>query len=405
MNSLKTIVSKELRRVFFDRRLIFTTFILPALIIGLTYSVMGSMVGKLIDDQTEYKPEVYIVNEPSSYMDFIDKNSIDEFEVKVINKSDIEMIKKDIERGDADLIVVFPENFDQMIDEYTSSGIPNIEMIWNSGEEYSQKAYSVFNTTLRSYREMILANRIGDAKYTSVYTVNIQGQDNNLVDEKKATGKALGRLMPLMISVFLFAGAMQIGIDSIAGEKERGTMATLLVTPVKRQVLAFGKTISLGIIAIFSAISSFAGILIALPFAKSIFGGDEGLNITALQFNPEDYIKLVLIMITLTGIYVGIICLMSVIAKNMKEAGTIILPFYLIVMVAALVASFSGDSISQSTMYVPVLGSILGMKNLLIGELSWSMALSIYGINIAVTIVLSLMIAKMFSNEKIMFST
>jgi sodium transport system permease protein len=69
----------------------------------------------------------------------------------------------------------------------------------------------------------------------------------------------------MLIIMFLFSGAMSIGPDSIAGEKERGTIATLLVTPVKRSEIAIGKVMSLSIISLFSATSSFIGIMLSLP--------------------------------------------------------------------------------------------------------------------------------------------
>ena len=64
-------------------------------------------------------------------------------------------------------------------------------------------------------------------------------------DDQKASGKALGMMLPYFITILLFAGAMGIGTDMIAGEKERGTMASLLVTPVKRKSIVLGKVFAL----------------------------------------------------------------------------------------------------------------------------------------------------------------
>ena len=80
----------------------------------------------------------------------------------------------------------------------------------------------------------MLSQRVADMNGLQIFTVNSDNKDMIVQDDQKASGKALGMMLPYFITILLFAGAMGIGTDMIAGEKERGTMASLLVTPVKR---------------------------------------------------------------------------------------------------------------------------------------------------------------------------
>ena len=79
----------------------------------------------------------------------------------------------------------------------------------------------------------------------SIFTVNSDNDEAKLQDDSKAGGKMLGMVLPYIISILLCAGAMSLGSDSIAGEKERGTMATMLVLPVKRSHIVYGKLLAL----------------------------------------------------------------------------------------------------------------------------------------------------------------
>src|SRR5690554_8033770 len=72
-------------------------------------------------------------------------------------------------------------------------------------------------------------------------------------------------MLPFLLVIFLFSGVMQVSIESIAGEKERGTIATILTTPIKRSELAIGKIVSLSLIALVSAFSSFLGLILSIP--------------------------------------------------------------------------------------------------------------------------------------------
>ena len=75
----------------------------------------------------------------------------------------------------------------------------------------------------------------------TVFTVNSDNPDMVIQDEEKAGGKVLGMMLPYFVTILLFAGAMGIGTDMVAGEKERGTMASLLVSPIKRSSIVLGK--------------------------------------------------------------------------------------------------------------------------------------------------------------------
>ncbi len=407
--SLIVIVKKELKRVFTDRRLVFTTFILPALSIAIIYSLMGTMINNVFEDREEHIPSVYIQNIPNNFHEMIMNSEWNnQIQLNIVpDNQNIESLKTQIKEGNIDLLVIFDSDFIDKINNYKEmKQVPNVRTYYNSSEDYSiDIRKGLFNSMLSEYENNLLGNRLGNIEYANVFDVDRNNTEANIVDERKATGKGLGMLLPMLLGILLFAGAMGIGIDSIAGEKERGTMATMLVTPIKRHTIAFGKIISLGIVALISTASSFIGILISLPFSAAMFGGGEEVHFEALKFGPTQYIQLLILMITLVGIYVGIICLLSVTAKSVKEAGSYLAPAYMLVMVSAFLNMFSNKPplIWQHT--IPIYGNIVGIRSLLMFELTW-IDLGLCCISsIITTSILILLIKKMFNSERIMFNS
>ena len=198
--------------------------------------------------------------------------------------------------------------------------------------------------------------------------------------------------------MLMFSGCVSVVLESIAGEKERGTIATLLVTPVKRSHLAAGKIISLSVISMLSGISSFIGLMLSLP---NLLSGVSGLTISLYAFT--DYLLIFLVVISTVLVLVSLLAVISAYSRTVKEANSLIVPVMVLVMVCALVSMFV-PSASVGLYFVPVLNSSLCISTVLSGTMS---ALA-FGITVAVNIVaaalLAVLLAVMFNSEKIMFN-
>lgn len=405
-NNIFVIVKKELMRVFTDRRLVFTSFILPALSIALMYSVMGSMIGNMVNDREEHTASAIIIDAPETFKNLVANqttNLIFDFDGESNN---VENYKRQIFDGDLELLVQFPKGFQETVTHYDGNSVyPDLIIHMNSGEDYSRDASRTMNHVLSDYENYLLGQRMGNPKLVNVFDINRESKDVDLVDEQKSVGQGFGNLLPVLISIFLFSGAMGIGMDSIAGEKERGTMATLLVTPVKREEIAIGKILSLAIVAIISATSSFIGILISLPFSGRMFGSGDSIDISALQFGAGEFLMLASVMITLVGLYVGLIVLISVISNSVKEAGTYISPVYIVVMIAGFLNMFTTGTPETWQYAVPVYGSVVALKSIFTFELTMPLLILTCTSSIIVTGILIWIIQKMFNSERVMFSS
>lgn len=395
MKNIMTVFRKEFYRVVSDKRLIFTTMLLPGLAIYLMYSFLGGAIGNEYDDVESHEMIVYVENVPNDFSTYLDTTDLNVVYYDYESANHDELLNL-LLIGEIDLILRFPETFESDID---SGILSDVLTYYNPGEKYSESAYYKYLAELNIYRQSVAYDRYGDSFY--VFTTDLDNDEHIIIDEEKAIGQGYAMLLPMLIIMFLFSGAMSIGPDSIAGEKERGTIATLLVTPVKRSEIAIGKVLSLSVISLFSATSSFIGIILSLP--KLLQAEDSGMSINI--YGIGDFVMLFTVLLATTLVIVGIISIISAYAKTIKEASMLILPFYFLSIVMGMSTMFSGEANSSIYIYlIPLYNSI----NIIISILTFEVVASQYILTIVSSLVyVSIFIVilnKLFESEKIMFS-
>ncbi len=405
MNGIRTVAGKELARVFGDKKLIFSLFIMPAVLMFVLYSLMGKAMGGMMDDIEKHVPIIYVQNAPAGFDEFTKSLKADSDTTYLKSTDSLDDIKANIKNGDVDLLIVFPENFLEAVSGYSKGmEIPEVKTYYNPAEDYSSEARSSYaNTILTSYQQSLLADRIGDLNSLTVFQVDLDESTSIITDESKASGKMLAMMLPYLIVMLLFTGPMSLGVDAITGEKERGTMASMLVAPVKRSQIVVGKIIALSLLSCLSAIVYAVSIIISVP--RMFNGMDvDGLS-TSASFSILQMVQLLLIMLSLVYFYVAIVTLIAVFAKTAKEAGTYVSPVYIVVIVAGVLTMFSGNSeMNLSLFAIPVYGSAAAIQRVITGELTAAQfGTSILG-TVIMSVILTALITKAFNSEKVMFN-
>ena len=218
------------------------------------------------------------------------------------------------------------------------------------------------------------------------------------------TGMLFSMLIPMLLMMFLFSGCMAVAPDAIAGEKERGTMAALLVTPLRRGDLAIGKILALSIIALLSGASSFFGTLISLP---KLMGGDmaELAGVDAGVYGVSEYLTLLVVMLTTVLVIVALLSVISAYSNSVKEATTYITPLMIIVMLLGITSMLGDGAPTSAALYlIPLYNSVQCMNGVFSFSGSFVNTVVTAVANIAYTGILVIVLKKMFDSEKIMFS-
>ncbi len=398
------IVRKELRRVFLDRKLVFALFILPLLItIGL-YSLIGILVTNQMNETNQQQEVIYLYNLPQELEEFV--NQMENVKVSFIEGEQLEQSKSDVKKGDVDLLVAFEKDFTALVQNYREGAmIPEVKTYYNPSENTSNKAREAFLTqVLEPYKNQVLNSRLDDMNQLVVFDIDREEGSSQLVDTKRATGKLLGTIIPYMVVIFLFAGAMSLCIDSITGEKERGTLTSLLISPISRAQLVMGKLLSLSILSCLSAITYAVSMLIALPYTLTTLGSDGSIGLS-LVIGITQIVELLLLVVALVFLYVAMISLVAVFAKSSKVASGYISPLYMIIMVAGMITMFEGDKAPALGEYaIPVYGTAKAIQSLLSSELTLAAFLVNMGVTLGISLLLTKLIIKAFKSEKLMLN-
>lgn len=399
MKGMGEIFKKEIVRVFKDPKMVLSVFVLPvALMIGLLY-LMGNVMTNMEDDIEAHKSIIYIENQPKSFQQFLNEYDI-EGDIRPMKKLD--EIKKEIRNGAADIFLAFPKEFDEQIQTYQEGNeVPVIQTYYNPSEEYSSAARNDFMVILEEYRNTLLAGRVGNLEQLLIFTVDSDSEEVILQDDKKAEGKALGTMLPYFVTLMLFAGAMSIGTDMIAGEKERGTMASLLVSPVKRSAIIFGKVFALMTISGLASVVSTIAIIVCMPLvSKSMFG--ESVSGVGMKLDVEQIWMLGTLLVAVAFLYATIIALVSVFAKTVKEANSYVMPVYILVLAIGIMTMYMTGEPSKASYYIPIYNSAIVLKGIFVHEVTGIQFLITLMTTLVSGLILTGIIAKAFDSEKVM---
>ena len=390
-SDLFTIIKKEFARFFGDKRMVFTA-LMPGLLIYALYSFMGDGMTQMHEPEDNYVYEINVVNMPQS-LTLLEE--IEEIEITKIETKDADAVKEAIREDEADILVVFPENFDADMLTYdvmtATTPAPNVEIYYNSADTESSAAYSIMRETLNQF-EQSLANKFDICQGEKEY---------DLATDEDVSAMIISMMMPMLVLMMLFTGCLSVSAESIAGEKERGTIATLLVTPMKRRDLALGKMISLSVFGLMSGLSSFLGIMLSLP---NLMGG-SGLETVKFGYSVADYAVLFVVIITTTLLIVGMISIVSAYAKSVKEASTMASPLMILVSLVGVTNMMSNGMPTELYWYfIPIYNTVQCISGVFSMDYQMLPVIITCVANFVYSGIFVVVLTKMFDSERIMYT-
>ncbi len=393
MSGILTIMKKELSRFFSDKRTV-AGILLPGVMIYLLYTFMGSAMGSSFGVDEDYTPTVQVVALPASMEALFQQAGLP---VSSIDLQGQQAAKDAITAQELDLLVIFPENFDETVAANTFAGdgesAPNIEVFYNSSSTASHTVYMELTQLLDAY----------EAQLVNKFDINARGAGGDLATEEDSMGSFFGMMMPMLLMIFLYSGCAAVAPESIAGEKERGTIATMLITPIRRSHIAVGKILALAVISLVSAASSTIGTILALPKMMGMEGA--GVEMNASIYGIQDYLLLAAVIASTVLLLVTLISILSAFAKTTKEAQTYVVPVMILVMVLGVTGMFGGGASQNLVSYlIPLYNSVQCMTGVFSFSTLTSGVLVTLAVNGACTIAGVAVLAVMFNNEKIIFS-
>ena len=389
MREIFVIVKKELKRFFTDKRMIMS-LILPGVLIFVLYSLMGNFIGKAITPADDYEYVICVENESATLDGYLSTLG---FKYKKVNAPREEAEKKLVDK-EIDLYVSFSEDFD---DAGADKAGKNVVIEYNSAKSESAKIYSALQT-------VYMQNSVASVDYN--YAINAGVENPDMATEEDVVKMMLTMFMPFILMVFLVTGSVSVASESIAGEKERGTIATLLVTPVKREYIALGKIIALTVTSLFSSLVSFVGIMASLPNLLQLERIGDVTSIDLSVYGASTFVGILGIILITVMMFTMIMSILSTFAKSVKEATQFVTPAMIVVMLASVTSMIGGGkAVTNPALYlIPIYNCAQCLTMLFSGEfygLCYLFTILSDALFVALGVVL---LAKMFNNEKIMLN-
>jgi len=392
-----TVFRKELRETLRDKRVILGVIVSPLIVTPLLMGALFFFVGKKEIEKRESVLNVGIVAQ-SNLGPLIDHLERDDL-LNTFRFDSREEAQKAVEERTVRATLVIDEN---AASDFQANRSASLEIIFNAANENSLNTRIRLGESIRRFNKEALALRIQNTRLPEGFAEPTQIRTTDIATSTAAGSFALGLILPYIIVMSAAFGGIQTAFDLCAGEKERGTMETLLVSPASRYDIVFGKLLTILVVSLIASFCAIVGILAPLTLGLEIFTQLTG---DSINFSFVSIFWMLLIVIPLALFTSSLLLLISSFARNQKEAQTYILPFFSVVILPAMLSSILGAEVEIYAAFIPILNISLTMKQIF-GDLFDPL---FFGVSLASSFLYAFiamrLAAAFFQREQILFRT
>ncbi len=389
-----TIFKKELKDTLRDRRTIIMMVVIPIFIFPVIMTVFTKISDSFNSDTLAKTLNIGIVNEDTSD-DFL--KSLQDLpkelgKRELIIFKDSNELKKQINADSIQFGVFVPQSYARIKDSLQSV---DLKIYHNATELGMQERAEVFVNAINENIKKIRYAQL-NIKPEQIQPLKISYE--NVASEKETIGKLIGGFLPYLFIAFGFMGCMYPAIDLFTGEKERGTLETLLTTPVSRWQILIGKMGVVVMSGLLAASLTMLGIFLTIE-VFDIIKEPKILEVIHQILTVKFIFMFYLILIPLIIFFAGVMIPIAVYAKTFKEAQSIIAPMNAIIVLPAMVGFFPGVELNLTTACIPIVNVVLSTKELIAGTLDFGLLALSSGIMISLATISIFFSYKQFGKE------
>ena len=387
------IFKKELKDTLRDRRTLMMMLVIPILIFPVIMNIFAGVSSSFSEEAATKKVKIGFIGDKDNYVLKQLKNLPKEMGKKeIVFYSDSVQLKKDLKLDSIQIGIYSEKEFSSNLKIYKPA---NVTVFYNATDIGMKDRAEIYLSTIENIarQERILDLKLDETKLTPIIT-----EYSNVASDKEMIGKLAGGILPYIFIAFGFLGCMYPAIDLFTGEKERGTIETLLTTPVARWQILFGK---MGVVVLSGLLASTAALLglsLSIEFLDVVENA-ELLSIIHGILSVKFIILLYALLIPLTVFFAGIMIPIAVYAKSFKEAQSIITPLNIVVILPAMVGFFPGIELNMTTAIIPVVNIVLATKDLIAGTLDMGLLAISFAVMFAIAALAVFISYRQFGKE------
>lgn len=395
MNHFTTIFRKEFTDTIRDRRTLFVMIIFPLLLVPLLLTVVAKLQTSSMQQAEERIIRVGLVTNGNA-LDF-PKDLMQSGGLRTIEGIPADSAQAFINRDSLDAFIVVARNFDVEVRQMRAG---TISLYYKSSEDYDMVKRRL-TTVIERFERSLMSARFKKLNLDESIVHAVQLEQHDVASAKERFGKTIGGMIPYFFVLFCFLGAMYPAIDLAAGEKERGTMETLLTAPVSRFQILLGKFAVVVLAGILSAVVSLLGVYVAVTQIEEI--PPELMQLIMGILDVQTIVLVFSLLLPLTVFFAAILLSLSIFAKSYKEAQSLISPLSIVIILPVLVGVMPGVELDSVTAMIPVLNVSLATKEIIAGTIKPLLLAEVYVTLFALASLSLWGCSKWFGREETMF--
>jgi sodium transport system permease protein len=398
--NIGVVYRKELIDSLRDRRTVISMIAVPILLMPLLTVGLGLLSAAVLGQALQEVPAVMILGGEDSPKVTAALRALPEIRVVPARPDYAEQISDKEVRA----AVEIPRDFDAAVDRDQPA---TVRIYMYSGELRSTFGASRLQKFFRDFRERTLRERMAARNLPASLLDPFTVEEQNVAPPEKVSGTILGGLIPYFVIVLCLIGAMYPAMDLTAGEKERGTMETILCSPVSRVHLVLGKFLMVLTASLFSAFLSMISIGVTFQAARGLLVTLEQFGGTTLplQFRFRALAAVFLMVVPLAVLFSAALLAIALFAKSYKEAQSYLSPLTILVVLPAVISVLPGVELNAGLSLIPVLNTSLVSKEIVAGTYHWDYIVLIFASSCAYASAALAVAIWLFQREDVLFRT
>ena len=393
------VMLKEIKELLRDRKTLFFMVALPILVFPLLIGVVMFFAGKAVDKAENKVLDYAVVGAQYAPALVEDLAASDLFNQVMIDEG--EDIAAFVKSEQADFVLVIPDNFSE---DALQSGQIELSLYLNDAglNMVRRRLDKIVDVYAERSQQKAFALLELDESQQQALIEPIVIKKVDVADKRENWGEKIGGMIPYFIFMLCLQGAMIPATDLGAGEKERGTLETLLISPIERHKLVLGKFLTIALAGATSAlitVSSMAvwGLVISQGMAIKMVS--EFMS----AINAIDFVLMFLMLVPVVAIFSAVLLSLSIYARSFKEAQGYMTPLVFAVIVPVMLAMLPGVELKGGWAWVPLTNVALAIKELIKGTMDYFQLFAIFSSTAVIAGALLYFCVFWFNKEKVLF--
>jgi sodium transport system permease protein len=357
-----TIAKKEVIDISRDRRTIIMMVVVPLFLIPVLLGTVFKITKSMAEKASEKQLKVQIYGQeyaPDLYQAFADMDK-----VIILDQIPTDSIQSYIQQEFLDVAIHVDSDYKVNI---AKNGQAKIRIQFKGTDSFGITKDRI-NGVLKKFENQIVSERMDrlNLKPEVVRAYNINYED--VASRQEKFGKIAGGWFPYVFIIFGFMGAMYPALDLGAGEKERGTLETILSSPASRLDIVLGKFLVVLLAAFLTAFLALGGMAVGIQRIPDI--PPEVLIVINEVLNPKTIGLIMTLVLPVAAFFSAMLLGLSIYARSFKEAQSIVAPLNIVIIFPAVIGTLPGMELNAITSLIPVLNVSLASKDIIAGVIN-----------------------------------